>query len=256
MGKTLVRASHRKYKKSAKGYTKRKIIIKKSRHTRNRRGGDEKEKFNRIKEGIKTLLRESSPTYDYEEFMEDVASTNYVKSKYFKNFEKMYELWSELTDGEKKNFEDFFLNVNLFLGHGKRRKLYESVLSDFKVHDRCKNTLRDNPTTSKMKVPTSIMKSCLVGCKEIRFLSNLLPYYSDLDTKFVDQWKQTNTRQQLRPDTESAAPQTDAPSTVSDSIEEQGGGGSKRRPKSSRRVKFSKSKKSRTTRRLMRKHRK
>ena len=38
--------------------------------------------------------------------------------------------------------------------------------------------------------------------------------------------------------------------------DEQGGGGSKRRPKSSRRVKFSKSKKSRTTRRLMRKHRK
>ncbi len=35
-----------------------------------------------------------------------------------------------------------------------------------------------------------------------------------------------------------------------------GGGGSKRRLKSSRRVKFSKSKKGRTTRRLMRKHRK
>ena len=66
MGKTLVRASHRKYKKSAKGYTKRKIIIKKSRHTRNRRGGkltnEEKMKFGQIKEEIKTLLRESSPT--------------------------------------------------------------------------------------------------------------------------------------------------------------------------------------------------
>jgi hypothetical protein len=54
---------------------------------------------------------------------------------------------------------------------------------------------------------------------------------------------------------ETESPQTASPSTVSDSIEEQGGGGSKRRPKSSRRVKFSKSKKSRTTRRLMRKHR-
>ena len=48
---------------------------------------------------------------------------------------------------------------------------------------------------------------------------------------------------------------TASPSTVSDSIEKQGGGGSKRRPKSSRRVKFSKSKKSRTTRRIVRKHR-
>ena len=41
----------------------------------------------------------------------------------------------------------------------------------------------------------------------------------------------------------------------SSSNEEQGGGGSKRRPKSSRRVKFGKSKKGRTTRRIIRKHR-
>jgi hypothetical protein len=45
-------------------------------------------------------------------------------------------------------------------------------------------------------------------------------------------------------------------SSSSSSSEEKGGGGSKRRPKSSRRVKFSKSKKGRTTHRLMRKHRK
>ena len=51
---------------------------------------------------------------------------------------------------------------------------------------------------------------------------------------------------------ETESPQTDATSTGSD---EQHGGGSKRRPKSSRRVKFSKSKKSRTTRRIVRKHR-
>ena len=44
--------------------------------------------------------------------------------------------------------------------------------------------------------------------------------------------------------------------TLSSGSEEHGGGGSKRRPKSSRRVKFSKSKKGRTTHRLMRKHRK
>lgn len=54
---------------------------------------------------------------------------------------------------------------------------------------------------------------------------------------------------------------TDSPQsrTLSSSSEEHDGGGSKRRPKSSRRhrrVKFSKSKKGRTTRRLMRKHRK
>jgi hypothetical protein len=45
-------------------------------------------------------------------------------------------------------------------------------------------------------------------------------------------------------------------SSSSSSNEEPHDGGSKRRPKSSRRVKFSKSKKGRTTRRLMRKHRK
>jgi hypothetical protein len=53
-------------------------------------------------------------------------------------------------------------------------------------------------------------------------------------------------------DTESLQPGTHSTS----GSEEQGGGGSKRRPKSSRRVKFSKSKKGRTTHRLMRKHRK
>ena len=106
MGKTLVRASHRKYKKSAKGYTKRKIIIKKSRNTRNRRGGEltkeERMKFEEIKEEIKTLLRDSSTTYDYEEFKKDVLSSNVNSSKYFRNFEEMYKLWSKLTDGEKK----------------------------------------------------------------------------------------------------------------------------------------------------------
>ena len=42
---------------------------------------------------------------------------------------------------------------------------------------------------------------------------------------------------------------------LSSGSEEHGGGGSKRRPKSSRRVKFGKSKKGRTTRRIIRKHR-
>jgi hypothetical protein len=248
MGKTLVRASHRKYKKNAKGYTKRKIIIKKSRHTRNRRGGDEND-FKSIKEEIKKLLQESSRTYDYDDFSRDVATSNYVNSKYFKNFEKMYKLWSELTDDEKKKFEDFFLNVGW--GHAKRRKLYESVLSDFKVHDGCKNTVRGNK---------SEMQKCLVQKFGVRpgntgFLSNLLPYYSDLDTKFVDEWKKTNTLQ-LRHDTGSAARQTVTHSINSDGSFEPHDGGSKRRPKSSRRVKFSKSKKGRSTRHLMRKHRK
>lgn len=52
---------------------------------------------------------------------------------------------------------------------------------------------------------------------------------------------------------ETDSSQTGTTSTDSDV---QDGGGSKRRPKSSRRVKFSKSKKGRTTRRIVRKHRK
>ena len=55
---------------------------------------------------------------------------------------------------------------------------------------------------------------------------------------------------------ETDSSQTGTTSISSNGSGEQRGGGSKRRPKSSRRVKFSKSKKSRTTRRLMRKHRK
>ena len=52
---------------------------------------------------------------------------------------------------------------------------------------------------------------------------------------------------------ETDSSQTDATSTTGS--DEPHGGGSKRRPKSSRRVKFSKSKKGRTTRRIIRKHR-
>ena len=48
---------------------------------------------------------------------------------------------------------------------------------------------------------------------------------------------------------------TSISSNGSDGSDEHVGGGSKRRPKSSRRVKFSKSKKGRTTRRIVRKHR-
>jgi len=58
-------------------------------------------------------------------------------------------------------------------------------------------------------------------------------------------------------DAQGDAPNSSPNSSSSSSSEEHGGGGgSKRRPKSSRRVKFSKSKKGRTTHRLMRKHRK
>ena len=253
MGKTLVRASHRTYKKNAKGYTKRKIIIKKSRHTRNRRGGkltnEEKMKFGQIKEEIKTLLRESSPTYNFEEFKNDVLSEKVNSSKYFKNFEDMYELWSTLTDDEKKKFEeDFFLKVGW--GNSNRIPLYNSVLSDFKVHDGCKNTVRGNP-------PSSEMRRCLVTKfgvrpKTIGSSSNLLPYYSDLDRIAFDEWKKTNTLQ-LHQDIESAALQTAPLSTVTSTVSnEQEGGRSKRRPRSSRRRrrgKSMKSKKGRATRR-------
>jgi hypothetical protein len=57
-------------------------------------------------------------------------------------------------------------------------------------------------------------------------------------------------------DAPNSSPNSSSSSSSSSSSEEKGGGGSKRRPKSSRRVKFSKSKKGRTTHRLMRKHRK
>ena len=54
---------------------------------------------------------------------------------------------------------------------------------------------------------------------------------------------------------ETDSSQTGTTSISSNGSDEPHGGGSKRRPKSSRRVKFSKSKKGRTTRRIIRKHR-
>ena len=138
MGKTLVRASHRKYKKSAKGYTKRKIIIKKSRHTRNRRGGEltkeQIQKAHDLKEYIKVQL--GSLLKNKSDPMSKFVNEDNQKA-YMEAFGDIFEIWSKFTAEQKEYFKEHFLKVGF--GHGNRIPVYQSILADLEIHELCKD---------------------------------------------------------------------------------------------------------------------
>ena len=258
MVKTLVRYLKRKYKKTTKRH-KHYEKFRRMKHTtnkihrgRSRKGGDPR--FTTLKNEIKALLPTPINMKTFEmDIRSDKLNGEAITSTYFNNFEKIYKMWSNLwtglNDTEKREFEKFFTSVNVFMGHGERKPVYESVLRDLKAHHKCTLAMAVFDASSS-KWPT--WSNCLQKLPDRGLSTNLLQYYAKLDRdnafknlKAREDQLQAERNTQTDPPAAAEAPAADEAKT--DAARVHLGAGLSRTP-------VFRSKKARNTRRLLRKH--